>query len=157
MGEKIFREIDMNGEGTLSFQEMYQFLNDRHSDLPQYLEALGISSKDVRVLFRLLDRDASGSIDISEFCEGCMRLKGEAKSFDINCMIYESRAMIKNHAKFMQFVEERFEHIGLQLENKMCALGKQVSMGYCAMMSRLEKIDHRPTNSVSTMVGDLTP
>merc|ERR1712232_146910 len=39
---------------------------------------------DARSLFDLLDKDSSGEVDIDEFCEGCLRLKGEAKSFDIH-------------------------------------------------------------------------
>merc|ERR1719168_218379 len=104
--------MDTTGDGGISQEEMEQFLED--PDLCMYIEALGIFANDARVLFKLLDRDGSGLIDIDEFCDGCMRLKGEAKSFDVNCMIYESRKMLKNHASFMEFVEEKFEHIGCQ-------------------------------------------
>lgn len=54
--------------------EMEQFLAD--PDLRMFVEALDISTTDTRALFRLLDRDRSGKIDIDEFCNGCMRIKG---------------------------------------------------------------------------------
>jgi len=153
---RIFREIDKDEGGTISFKEMRMFLNDSGSELPQYLEALGISSADVWVLFRLLDKDNSGNIDIDEFCDGCMRLKGEAKSFDINCMIFESRAMVRNHASFMEFVEDRFAQIGFQLDQSTREIDKRVSIGYCAMMSRLDKLE-QSINTPSTPREPLTP
>merc|ERR1740123_1967431 len=88
---------------------MEQFLGD--SELTMYLEALDIVANDARVLFRLLDRDQSGIIDIDEFCDGCMRLKGEAKSFDVHCMIYESTRLMNRWADFMDFSEERLNNI----------------------------------------------
>merc|ERR1712113_447611 len=70
------------------------------------LEALEITAFDARSMFKLLDRDDSGLIDIEEFCDGCLRMKGEAKSFDIQCLIYESQRLITKTTALMVHVEE---------------------------------------------------
>merc|ERR1712039_672860 len=63
------------------------FLTQPH--LKSYVDALGISPENTRLLFRLLDTDESGRIDLEEFCDGCLRLQGEAKSVDVHAMMYQ--------------------------------------------------------------------
>lgn len=125
---RIFSKIDVDNGGTLSFAEMHSFLEDETTEVPQYLQALGISSSDVWVLFKLLDRDGNGTIDREEFLDGCMRLKGEATSFDINCMIFESRNMSKTHYEFMEYVEDRLNIIGESNYQLTCVATNMNSM-----------------------------
>merc|ERR1712039_974585 len=87
MGE-VFKEIDRDNSGYINGDEMEFFLSD--DNLNMYLEAIDVFPNDARSLFNLLDVDGSGGVSIEEFCAGCLRLKGEAKSFDIHCMIFNS-------------------------------------------------------------------
>eukprot|EP00927_Polykrikos_kofoidii_P071473 TRINITY_DN67734_c0_g1_i1.p1 TRINITY_DN67734_c0_g1~~TRINITY_DN67734_c0_g1_i1.p1 ORF type:complete len:776 (-),score=136.44 TRINITY_DN67734_c0_g1_i1:106-2433(-) len=82
----VFESIDADGSGRVTGAEMEYFLGD--SDLRMYLESIDIFPNDARALFRLLDCDASGEVSIEEFLEGCLRLKGEAKSFDIHILTH---------------------------------------------------------------------
>eukprot|EP00438_Fugacium_kawagutii_P002156 Skav219897 [mRNA] locus=scaffold841:182067:184126:+ [translate_table: standard] len=45
-----------------------------------FLDSMGISTEDVGVLFKLLDADNSGLVELEEFVSGCMNLHGTAKS-----------------------------------------------------------------------------
>jgi hypothetical protein len=134
--ERIFRKIDTDNGGTISFDEMNEFLTAEHSELPAYLEALGISSDDVWVLFKLLDRDSSGEVDIHEFCAGCLQLKGDAKSFDVNCMIYESRAMAQTQSDFMEFVEDRLESLTCDRNQLMFDIDRCLSRRFDALQAK---------------------
>merc|ERR1712217_649650 len=58
-------------------------------------------------LFKLLDLDGSGCVDIEEFCDGCMQLKGEAKSYDIKVLMHEVLSIQKSLARFMVEVDGR--------------------------------------------------
>jgi len=89
----IFQQIDVDGSGMITQDELRSFLDDESLQLQSYFEALELDAEDAKALFKLLDRDDSGEIHMYEFCEGCMRLKGEAKSFDINCLLHYSRRM----------------------------------------------------------------
>lgn len=89
----IFHEIDVDKSGAVTLEELTDFLNDEGLQLQNYLEALDLNPTDTAALFKLLDIDDSGTVDIEEFCDGCMRLKGEARSFDINCILYNIRKM----------------------------------------------------------------
>merc|ERR1740121_1012308 len=78
--KQVFAHIDFNGSGDISSDEMEYFLAE--PDLKSYVDAMGISAQSARMLFRLLDLDDSGKISRDEFCEGCLRLQGDAKSLD---------------------------------------------------------------------------
>merc|ERR1712039_218169 len=97
---------DEDGSGEITADELEEFLLE--PGLRRYVEALNISAENTRMLFRLLDRDGSKKIDIEEFCEGCLRLQGEAKSFDVHSMIYTIRQFLSKWSEFTCYVEERF-------------------------------------------------
>jgi len=103
--KEIFRNIDVDNSGTITLEEMESFLNDDSLKLQEYFEALELNASDTVSLFLLLDRDGSGEVDIDEFCDGCMRLGGNAKSFDINCMWYE---MKRSHKDMLKLVQKMF-------------------------------------------------
>lgn len=108
--KKLFKEIDLDGSGVVSEEELDTFLSDEGNMGDAFL-ALEINSSDARRLFKLLDADDSGEVDMEEFCEGCLQVKGEASSFDVNCIIYEHRKMQKWMAKFMSHVEDELMQI----------------------------------------------
>lgn len=100
----IFRQIDQDESGAISLPEIENiFLDDTMSHL---LEALEITAFDARSMFKLLDHDGSGLISIEEFCDGCLRLKGEAKSFDIQCLIFENQRLITKTTALMGHLEQ---------------------------------------------------
>lgn len=100
----IFLQIDTDESGSVSQQEIENIFSD--DSMSHLLEALEITAFDARSMFKLLDRDGSGLIDIDEFCNGCLRLKGEAKSFDIQCLIYESQRLITKTTALIGHLEE---------------------------------------------------
>lgn len=108
----IFKVMDMDGSGSVSLEELTEFLSDEALQLDSYLEALDLNANDTNTLFKLLDWDDSGAIDIDEFCDGCMRLKGEARSFDINCLLYNVRSLSKCVSKIKTRCDTMFEIIG---------------------------------------------
>jgi len=103
--KEIFKAIDIDNSGAISLEEMESFLSDDTLKLQEYFEALELNASDTQTLFHLLDRDGSGEVDIDEFCDGCMRLGGNAKSFDINCMWYEIK---RSHRDMLKLVQKMF-------------------------------------------------
>lgn len=105
----VFRQVDEDGSGAVSQDEIEHFLSE--PSLRRYMEALDIDVQDTRLLFHLLDRDGSGLIGLDEFCDGCLRLKGNAKSIDVHTLIYQIKHFLYKWAEFTGFVEESFERM----------------------------------------------
>jgi len=58
------------------------------------------------VLFNLLDQDGSNLVSLDVFLAGCMRLKGQARSIDVNMLLHENRALSKKISKLVSVVRE---------------------------------------------------
>jgi len=48
-----------------------------------------LDAGDANKLFKLMDKDNSGELDIDEFVSGCYQLQGESKSVDVKLMQLE--------------------------------------------------------------------
>mmetsp|Transcript_137050 Transcript_137050/g.242239 ORF Transcript_137050/g.242239 Transcript_137050/m.242239 type:complete len:596 (-) Transcript_137050:47-1834(-) len=107
--QEVFRQVDFDGSGHVTSEELEHFLGA--PDLRRYMEALDVSAEDTRLLFRLLDRDGSHVIDIDEFCEGCLRLKGNARSIDMQTLIFQMKNFLSKWAEFTEFVAEGFDQL----------------------------------------------
>jgi len=107
--KKVFRFIDADDSGIVTGEEVERFLED--PNLRQYVNALDINAEDARMLFRLLDRDGTQEVGIDEFCEGCLRLQGDAKSFDVHSMIFHMKSFLGKWGDFTVYVEERLSRL----------------------------------------------
>merc|ERR1719254_370402 len=91
--------MDEEESGMILLDQFVHYLKDDRVN--SYMKALKINTEDANQLFRLLDTDDSGEIYIDEFVEGCMKLKGEAKSMDLHVMMCENRRMLDRLYEFM--------------------------------------------------------
>ncbi|CAK0802514.1 unnamed protein product, partial [Prorocentrum cordatum] len=89
----IFMEMDVDGSGTVSREEILGFVNDER--VQYYLTALGLDVDDAERLFVLLDENRDGEIELDQFLSGCLRLKGSARSIDVCSLIHQSRQLCK--------------------------------------------------------------
>jgi hypothetical protein len=86
----VFNEMDADGTGTLTEDEFLSHLDDAR--VIAYFDSLKLDVSDATSLFKLLDVDHSGSVEIMEFISGCHRLKGESRTLDMHLMRYELQA-----------------------------------------------------------------
>jgi len=89
----LFNEVDADGSGAISFHELERLLGDPHFMV--YLDTIDRKGSDAKELFRMLDYDGSGLITKEEFCNGFLRLKGEAKSFDIHRLVLHNQEFME--------------------------------------------------------------
>merc|ERR1712083_341068 len=83
------------------------------------LMALELEPSDAWALFRLLDADGSVTLDAEEFVEGCLQLRGNARSIDLAKQAYDLKNMKRQQQVFMVFVEEQFAELRGQLERAL--------------------------------------
>jgi len=88
----FFYQADKDRSGFLSFSEFEHHLSDER--VKAYFNSLDLDVSQAKLLFQLLDSDQGGAIAIDEFIGGCMRLKGEARSIDVNLLLYQNDNLI---------------------------------------------------------------
>lgn len=94
---EVFQDIDETHYNQVSIEDLEEAFSQ--NKLSTFMESLGISTDDVWGLFLLLDADGNGAVDLDEFVNGCMQLRGPAKSLQIAKMSFENkltRQAIKN-------------------------------------------------------------
>eukprot|EP00930_Biecheleria_cincta_P038986 TRINITY_DN26803_c0_g1_i1.p1 TRINITY_DN26803_c0_g1~~TRINITY_DN26803_c0_g1_i1.p1 ORF type:complete len:580 (-),score=102.46 TRINITY_DN26803_c0_g1_i1:204-1943(-) len=89
--KRLFEELDESGDGILSKDEFDAVL--KSAKLKFWMSQLDIETHDLISFFDLLD-DGSGMISVTEFLEGALRLKGNAKTLDMAHVMKMSRQLI---------------------------------------------------------------
>mmetsp|Transcript_75886 Transcript_75886/g.180323 ORF Transcript_75886/g.180323 Transcript_75886/m.180323 type:complete len:741 (-) Transcript_75886:30-2252(-) len=100
---EVFREIDADGSGFITVGEFDACLGTPGGRA--FFEVMGLSTVEAYELFRLMDADFSESVDIDEFCHCCMKVMGEAKNFDIQCILMENRQVLEKWNYFIDNFE----------------------------------------------------
>lgn len=80
-----------NKSEHLQLRHLEKILSDEL--LSAYLAALGLEPSDAWSVFKLLDQDGSHSIDVDEFVAGILRLRGTAKSMDVERLLLDQRLL----------------------------------------------------------------
>lgn len=88
---QFFESVDVDESGNITFDELKTSLKD--PEVRVYLEALGLEMTEAQGMFKLLDQDNSGSVNIEEFIYTCMHLLGSAKAVDLATLMAENKKM----------------------------------------------------------------
>eukprot|EP00927_Polykrikos_kofoidii_P073284 TRINITY_DN69330_c0_g1_i1.p1 TRINITY_DN69330_c0_g1~~TRINITY_DN69330_c0_g1_i1.p1 ORF type:complete len:654 (+),score=109.38 TRINITY_DN69330_c0_g1_i1:123-2084(+) len=101
---EFFRKSDTTRTGMMSFG---QFTRHVDSDsLRMYMEAIDLHQELATDLFQLLDVDDSDAIDEREFVHGCLRLRGNAKAYDLAQLQRDFRWTTRAHSTLLTEIKE---------------------------------------------------
>mmetsp|Transcript_102726 Transcript_102726/g.199112 ORF Transcript_102726/g.199112 Transcript_102726/m.199112 type:complete len:436 (-) Transcript_102726:78-1385(-) len=96
----FFAEADKDQSGMLSWEEFEDHL--KNPKVSAYFASLELDVTHAHRLFKLLDVNRSNEVGLDEFLDGCVRLKGEAKSIDVNMLVYEMDNLSQQITKMAQ-------------------------------------------------------
>jgi len=98
---QIFMASDTNCSGYLDLREFEAMLNN--PQLVAQLKMIQLDTSQALTIFRLCDRDRSGTVSHDEFIGGCLRLRGSARSTDMLTLLYQSE---KNNRQLGRIAKE---------------------------------------------------
>lgn len=109
----LFTEIDAAESGVITFQMFQERIMSQ--EVQTYFESIDLDVWDAWTFFKLLDMDAGGAVEIEEFLLGCLRLRGNAKAMDIAKLCHDQTWLIREQARFWEFVESELYHMQVQM------------------------------------------
>lgn len=87
---ELFSDIrSKTGDASITWDEFRNHLNNQQ--VQAYLSLHQLDATDAFMLFSLIDRDKSNQVDLTEFIQGCLHLKGEARCSDVAFVMEETR------------------------------------------------------------------
>ncbi|CAJ1454819.1 unnamed protein product, partial [Effrenium voratum] len=99
----LFSEIDEDSAGIITFQMFQERIMSE--EVKTYFESIDLDVWDAWTFFKLLDMDSGGAVEVEEFLMGCLRLRGNAKAMDIAKLCHDQTWLIREQARFWEFVE----------------------------------------------------
>merc|ERR1712032_475303 len=114
---ELLTDIDEDGDGIITNEEFVKSLE--REDVQQNIDALQIDLSEAELLFVMLDKDGDGTIDTREFVNGMLRLKGEARSFDIQVLVLHNRQMLYMCAMVLDLLGMQESDIPKQVRNSL--------------------------------------
>eukprot|EP00927_Polykrikos_kofoidii_P081891 TRINITY_DN7986_c0_g1_i3.p1 TRINITY_DN7986_c0_g1~~TRINITY_DN7986_c0_g1_i3.p1 ORF type:complete len:759 (-),score=123.21 TRINITY_DN7986_c0_g1_i3:170-2374(-) len=101
---KLFFDIDAESSGTITLGAFERYMQDK--TVKAYFQSLGLHVNEAWSLFKLIDKDREHAINIEDFVEGCLRMRGNAKSLEVNEMMYQNRWMMDKMVDVLDVIEE---------------------------------------------------
>lgn len=96
----LYKVFDSDGSGGISLQEFQMHL--KRKEVQAFMALLELDVSDAYTLFTLLDADGTGNVDPEEFVDGCLRLKGHARSIDLAILHSDVRSISQKLGYFVQ-------------------------------------------------------
>lgn len=112
---EIFDDMDKDKSGTITLEELREYFEDVR--VQTYFHVLGLDAYDTERLFKLLDDDRSGSVEVQEFLDGCLRLKGEARSIDMFSIISQLGDLVP----MIQDIQKHLGIGGMKVKRRMAS------------------------------------
>lgn len=91
---RMFHEADADGSGTVSWEEFKGHMEDDR--VKAYFKVLDLNIDEAEQLFMLLDPLKLGEVAIDDFVKGCVRMKGGAKSVDVQTLLAYQKQMMSD-------------------------------------------------------------
>jgi hypothetical protein len=107
--QKLFSDVDKDASGSITLGEFERYLADEK--IVAYFSSLQLDVSEAWKLFKLIDADESHVIDLEEFIEGCLRLRGPAKALDLADILYQNEGFMKKVTDFMTDMDTKIAAI----------------------------------------------
>jgi hypothetical protein len=90
---EVFLSGDSDGDGFITLEELEICL--QRPDVEEKLSSLDLPRSQAHELFSILDVDLSGQIDVEEFINGILKIKGDCRPKDLMGLIMNQKHMMR--------------------------------------------------------------
>jgi len=114
--QQMYDEMDEDEDGLISYEEFI-----KHIDQPEmvaFTSNLDIDVNEAREFFLVLSNHGNRPVNLETFVEGCIKLKGLAKSMDLMDLVYLHRESSKNQEEFAGKCLQRLDDIEQKLSRQ---------------------------------------
>merc|ERR1719343_1219301 len=109
----VLRSIDKDDSGSISKKELLEHLSS--PEFYAYLKTLDVTVSDAQGVFKLLDVEGKGEVNIDEFVLSLMRFQGSARAVDVATLLYEGKRNEVRWNAYMDYIEEQFDVVKKRL------------------------------------------
>eukprot|EP00747_Dinoflagellata_sp_TGD_P103840 gnl/TRDRNA2_/TRDRNA2_169097_c0_seq1.p1 gnl/TRDRNA2_/TRDRNA2_169097_c0~~gnl/TRDRNA2_/TRDRNA2_169097_c0_seq1.p1 ORF type:complete len:301 (+),score=61.88 gnl/TRDRNA2_/TRDRNA2_169097_c0_seq1:3-905(+) len=106
---KLYHLVDADGDGELTLREFQKGCTD--AELEAFANSLDIETTDLEEVFFLLSNQGRQPVDMEAFVMGCIKLRGPARSTDLNFLLHEHSKFQKITAHVLDVHTAKLEHI----------------------------------------------
>merc|ERR1719225_1129729 len=99
--------------------EMFQS-NMENVKVKAFFQALELDVSQTREFFDMLDVDRTNAVGIDEFVEGCVRLRGGARSVDVNMVLLHCKKLNKQVTSLIKKTQQQQEMLDQMRRPSMC-------------------------------------
>merc|ERR1712216_929560 len=100
----MFSALDLDESGSITEQEITEHLDS--PAVQDFFLSMDIDATDAHALFKLVDLDGSGVLDLTEFLRGCLRLQGPARATDLLLVTSDFRRAFEQQLEALAILEE---------------------------------------------------
>merc|ERR1712048_575366 len=143
----VLRSIDKDGSGSISKKELMEHLSS--PTFYAYLKTLDVTVSDAQGVFKLLDVNGTGEVNIDEFVLSLMRFQGSARAVDVATLLYEGKRNEARWNAYMDYIEEQFDVVKKRLHIDSSRVGNVQTHISRAPLVKAFSI---PTGNVEDMV-----
>ena len=104
MFESLQKDRGEVATGNITYLEFEELFNEPH--IKSFFQSLDVETHDAWTLFKLMDTSGNGDLDATEFVEGCMRLKGPARSIDVSLLMQDNKRFRRRLIYVEQLLQE---------------------------------------------------
>merc|ERR1712217_73571 len=102
MLRKWFARADEDNSGVVSLEELEASLDE--PDMIAFVHSMGIQLLDLKQFFSMLSSSGQEEVTLETFVMGCIKMKGEAQSLDLQELLFE-------HRHFVTYCEKQFKEL----------------------------------------------
>mmetsp|Transcript_127170 Transcript_127170/g.225403 ORF Transcript_127170/g.225403 Transcript_127170/m.225403 type:complete len:164 (-) Transcript_127170:64-555(-) len=105
----VYQAIDENGDGEITYDEFCA--QCASAELHAFVRSMGIEVTDAKHFFRVISGGGKRPVDAQCFVEGCIKMKGMARSMDLMDLVYQHKVAVLDQSTRMNAMQKNIDQL----------------------------------------------